>query len=53
MKLFFTSLITTLFIAFMFWFLISWVNVICHNGPYEDGDPASWNAFVVLTEVAR
>lgn len=41
------TIITAIFLA---WMLLSWFDVINHNNPGQDGDPSSWNAFVILTE---
>ena len=46
-------LMTFLVVLMMVWILASWVDVVMHNDPSgSDGDPAKWNAFMVLTEVA-
>ena len=43
-----------LFVLLVAWMLVSWVDVINHNDPFEaDGNPAGWNAFVVLTEATK
>lgn len=40
--------------AFLLWLLVSWIDVCCHNDPFiEDGEPHSWNAFVVMTDGRR
>lgn len=36
---------------FLLWILISWVDVVANNSPYQDGQPHDWNAFVLLTEL--
>jgi len=36
----------------LLWLLTSWGDVLTHNAPTSDGNPHSWNAFVILTEVA-
>lgn len=41
---------TVAMIAFILWILVSWVNVVAHNSPCDDGEPADWNAFVVFVE---
>ena len=46
--------ITITALIFMLWLLISWGDVIVHNDPCGgDGQPHAWNAFVLITEVAR
>ena len=43
---------TVIMAIFLAWMLISWVDVINHNSPFDaDGGPSGWNAFVILTEV--
>ena len=33
------------------WFVASWADILCHNNPSEeDGEPSSWNTFVVLQD---
>lgn len=53
MKTLISSTLTVIAVALVLWILLSWANVLANNGPYDDGEPASWNAFVVLTEAAR
>ena len=48
----YTSTVFTIIV--LLWIMMSWVDVINHNDPFEtDGSPSGWNAFVVLTEVAE
>lgn len=35
----------------LLWILVSWVDVVANNSPYQDRQPHSWNAFVILTEM--
>ena len=44
---------TVAMIAFILWILVSWVNVVAHNSPCDDGEPADWNAFVVFVEACN
>lgn len=53
MKTLISSIITVITVVLVLWVLLSWANVLANNGPYDDGEPASWNAFIVLTEAAR
>lgn len=43
--------IVVLSACILIWILISWADVVANNSPYQDGQPHSWNVFVVLTEV--
>lgn len=44
--------LTVITIIFVLWVLVSWVDVINHNNPVDqDGMPADWNTFVLLTNV--
>ena len=53
MKTLISSIITVITVVLTLWILINWANVLAHNGYGSDGNPADWNAFVVLTEAAR
>lgn len=35
----------------LIWILLSWVDVVANNSPYEGRQPHTWNAFVILTEM--
>jgi hypothetical protein len=45
--------ITILGMIFLLWIVLSWGDVLMHNAPTSDGNPHSWNAFVLLTEVGK
>ena len=53
MKTIISSMLTVIIVVLMIWILISWANVLCHNGYGADGEPADWNAFMIMTEAMR
>lgn len=53
MKTIISSAITLITVALTLWVLISWANVLVHNGYGSDGEPADWNAFMIMTEAMK
>ena len=48
------TLATVLMAVMMAWIIASWVNVMCHNDPFDDdGDCPGWNLFVVMEELVN
>ena len=53
MKKIISSAITVITVALLLWILISWANILCHNGYEDDGKPSDWNAFVIMMEAGK